>query len=537
MIRRALDSIVETFLPHRALARLQARVTIEQIHAITGGDGSGYDAAARNRLTKFGAGGADTENALPPEQIERLAFFSWKLYRNVPHAGKIVRSLESKIVGAGNEPQSLATLGGKPADEFRERAESLWRAISGRIDVRGTPGKGGQSLEMIQRSLIRNTVLSGEAFLKFVQPSDEQVEELDLPIPLQIQMIQPRRLMNDVAGNDRVFRGVEFDENGRRVAYHLNDFSPTGVIRLAATTPVPVSEMLHLYLMTDVDQIRGTPWFHAILKKMDNVGDYEEYEMTAAKMAACVMMAIKKSSGQTENWGAQPSAGQDSLDSDGNQLSFLQPGAIVDVGVDGSIDAFDPQRPNQQAVEFLNHIGRSEAAGVPGMKASTITQDFRGSSFASERSSDNDIWPEILALQDWFNKSINQPLYDRIVQDGIIAGWFEGAVTDKEFQQNKDQLLQAQWSVPVQAAINPKDDVVAAVMRIAAGLSTPQIEAAKLGRNWDDILAALKTFIDRATDEYDIPPALIDSFLGIQNNGISVENQTAAIKAAAASAA
>lgn len=512
-------------------------MTIEQINAITGGDAAGYDAAARNRLTKFSTGGDVTENTLPREQIERLVFFSWQMFRNVPHAGKIVRSLESKIVGAGNEPQSLATIGGQPADDFRERAEALWKAISGRIDVRGTPGKGGQSLEMIQRALVRNTVLSGEAFLKFVQPSDEQVEELDLPIPLQIQMVQPGRLMDDVTGNDRVFRGVEFDGNGRRIAYHLYDFTPAGLTRLAAAPPVPVSQMLHLYLSNDVDQIRGTPWFHAILKKMNNVGDYEEYEMTAAKMAACVMMAIKRSSGTKEPWGAKPGGGQDSQDSDGNQLSFLQAGAIVDVGLDGSIDAFDPQRPNTQAVEFLNHCGRSEAAGVPGMKASTITQDFRGSSFASERSSDNDTWPEILALQNWFNKSINQPLYDRIIQDGITAGWFTGVVSDGEFKENKDQLLQAQWSVPVQQAINPKDDVVAAVMRIAAGLSTPQIEAAKLGRNWDDILAAFKTFIARAKDDHDIPQALIDSFLGIQNNGINVENQTAAIKAAAASAA
>lgn len=523
MLGRILDRAIAVFSPQMALRRLQARHTIEQLFGAATGGRVGYDAVIPNRLQRCFTGREICENDLPHGQITRLRWLSWQLYRTTPQARKAVNSLQSKIVGKGCLPNCLATRDdGSAHQEFRLAAERLIRHHWKMCDVRGMPGFGGTSFGQMQRQVIKNVVLSGEVLSRFVQPDAKDLEERPLVssgVSLLLT-IPANRLCHDrygESGGELVFRGVEFDPRGRRLAYYLErtDYCSMEARPLTyAEEVVKASEILHLLITEDVDQVRGTPWFAAALRNMANVEDYEFDEVTAAKMAACVVLGFRKATGQTQ-WGLQP--GHNQGRPDGNQATHLQPGMIVDLGVDGELQGFNPERPNSNAEAFLNHLIRMISSALPGMKGTTLTGDYRGASYTTERAADNDTWPEIEAIQDWFCDHWASPIYTRWIEEALVSGYFDGIITESEFADRKVDFLAHEWACPTQPSINPKDDVTAAQMRIKAGLSTPQQEAANVNGNWEEILAKIVEF-RKSVVEAGLPESYADTLLGILPN-------------------
>ena len=96
------------------------------------------------------------------------------------------------------------------------------------------------------------------------------------------------------------YRGIELDDAGRRVAYHIltqnhDEFS--------ATVPEPVrisaDEILHLYAQDDVDQLRGVPWFAPAIFHVQDGGDYQYNVLKASAIAACFVAGYSLPQGKT----------------------------------------------------------------------------------------------------------------------------------------------------------------------------------------------------------------------------------------------
>jgi hypothetical protein len=133
---------------------------------------------------------------------------------------------------------------------------------------------------------------------------------------------------------------------------------------------------------------------------------------------------------------------------------------------------------------------------MPGVKGSTLTGDYRGGSFASERAADNEVWPEAEVVQDWFAEQYFQPIYEEVITQGILIGYFAGVVTPEEFAARKDSFLACAWQGPVARSINPVDDATAASLRKQTLISSPQIEAQKEGRISLDLLRDVYQYIE-----------------------------------------
>lgn len=506
------------------LARVR-NATQSQLDALVGSQG-GYDAGKLNRLTKGRSGQRMDENAVPRAQVGRLRWQSWNLYRNNPHARKIVRTLEAKVVGRGLSPQSQAVDGsGNPHRAFRERAQQLWRDIGDEIDQRGRPGFGGLHLTDLQKAALRAVILGGEVLTHYRPITDAARRRRRLTVPLQAQLVHADRLYESHV-SDSAFHGIELDPlTDRRTGYHLwtrHPADPRGPGN-PPTITIPADSMSHLYVVEDVDQLRGVPWFSAALLKMRDTGDYEFNELTAAAMSACVVLGYRRATGQSE-FGLAASDSDELTDDDGNEIKHIQPGMFVDLGADGDLTGFNPQRPSSDAPEFISHLLRSEAAGVPGVKGSTLTGDYRRASFASERSADNDAWPELEGVQDWFAFNWCQPLYEKVVEAAFMAGYFSGVVSDAEFSANRKSFLAANWQGPVALSINPKDDAEAARERVRNGSSSVQREAAKLGRNWREIVKERAEFREFA-EEQGLTEDDINQMLGIEQNDMAPDEQ------------
>lgn len=503
MIGTTIDKLIGVFSPTWAAKRILARATMAQINSFTGGK-SGYEAGRLNRLTAGRNGGPQNENGIASDQLDRLRWSSWNLYRNNPHARKIVRTIQAKVIGRGIVPRSGATNDdGTPHTEFRTRAQQLWSEMGTRIDFSGLPGRGGQSMAGLQKLALKSVILTGETLFKMRTPYPEDVKVRGLPVQKLLQLIDASRLTDQsgipVADGNVMYRGIELDSTLRRAFYHIADNPPSEFESRSTTNArrIPASDMGHLFIAEDVDQLRGVPWFAPCLLQARDTGDYQYNEMKASAIASCVVLGYRKASGAKHFGLANPDAAQpagDLVDGDGNPITAMQPGMMINLGRDGELVGFNPARPATSAEAWINHMVRTMAVGMSGVKASTLTGDYRNASFSSERSADNDVWPELEDLQDWFSDSFCQPIYEAIITAGVKSGYFDGVVTAGQFVARKNEFLAAEWQGPVARSINPVDDANAASLRIKAGISSPQLECAQLGRNWQEITKQVAEF-------------------------------------------
>lgn len=528
-----IDRFISIISPSWAVNRAAARATLSQMEAYGASTKGGYEAGRLSRLTRGSQAGDVKEFAIPQEQIDRLRYSSWNLYRNNPYARKIVRSIESKVVGSGLQPNSVAINDdGTPNTAFRQRAKQLWMSLNNGFDYRGTPGKGGQTLGGMQRLALRSVVLSGETLYRLVPIKPNEQISREIQIPLALQLIDAGRLADDMAfatagipDGHSVYRGIELDADGRRVQYWLNTYQP-GTLNQTVVEPFSASEIGHLFIEEDIDQLRGTPWFAANLLQMRDTGDLQYNVITSSKMASCVVLGYRKPTGATR-FGLNQSSennstsadGTDLTDADGNPITKIQPGMFVNLGRDGELSGFAPPQLNMNIEGFIQHMLRGVSAGLPGIKASTVTGDYRNSSFSSEKAADNDTWPEVTALQEWFATSFCHPIYESTLKAGVLSGYFDGIVDAAEFTANPTRYTAAVWQGPVSKSINEVDDINAAGLRMQFGVSSPQRECAKVGVDWREIVNDIAEFY-AAAKEAGLPEEVVNNVLSVGSQDV-----------------
>lgn len=501
MIARAIDALVAAFSPRAGLERLALRASLDNIHKLLGGPG-GYDAARLSRLNSFKP--TLNENAIDSGALDRLEGQARDLWRNNPHARKIVRQIQVKALGKGMRPISQALKGdGKPDFAFRKRANLIWQRFCGQSDSRGLPGKGGQHFGDQAKTALASVIRSGNVLYRMRTLSAAEQKKRGLALPLVLQLIDAGRLDHslDTFGSDggrRIFRGVELNTDGTVAAYHVLPAHPSDPMGdyTDDSTRIPASEMGHVFAADDIDQVVGVSWFAPALTPMRDTGDYTYAELKAAAMSACVVMGIKMPTGAGSPGLAAPT-GASLTDNDGNPITRMQPGMVFNLGADGKLEGFNPQRPNTNAAEFIAHLLRSIAAGFPGIKGSSVTGDYRGSSFASERAADNELWPEVEGLQAWWGCSFCQPIYEQVVTTAVLLGEFDDVLSAPDFLARKASYLAAEWQGPVQKSINPVDDEKASESALRNCTSSVQIEGAKKGRNALDILQDVEEYAEQ----------------------------------------
>jgi lambda family phage portal protein len=145
-----------------------------------------------------------------------------------------------------------------------------------------------------------------------------------LAIPMRLQVLEPDYLDTNRNGlaaisGGPIIDGVEFDKQGRRVAYWLFTSHPGGQ-RLMTTrfesVRVPAERVLHIYRVDRPGQVRGVPWLASAITRLKDLDDFEDAELMQQKVAACFGAFVTDIEGA-----ATPIGGPSSTDSDGIRSS------------------------------------------------------------------------------------------------------------------------------------------------------------------------------------------------------------------------
>ncbi len=537
MIGESLDKLISVVSPKWAASRAAHRQAfqVSSAHAqqhrsmqklFSAGSG-GYEAGKHDRLKGYLTNGSYRENAIPREQIDVLRWRSWMLYRNCAQARKIIRNLKSKVVGRGLIPQPQSVrVDGTPHVEFRKRARTIWKQWCLECDYRGKPGFGGATFAQNCKTGLQNVVLSGGLLFRFHVMTVAEQRKRGLSLPLTIQFMHVDCLDRSKHGGAD-WNGLKLDDEGRVVGYYVLK-GGVDALNSAQTESVFVSaaDMGHLFAEEDIDQLLGAPWMGATLVTADDRRSYEHSELVSAEMGACFVAGYRRGTGQGP-FGLQGDQAADGAFTDpaGNPIMRLQPGMFLNLGRDGAFETINPARPNPNAEGFINHLVRGEAVAMPGTKSSTLTGDYRQSSFSSERSADNDTWPEIEELQDWLAFGLCNRVYETVITTAVLMGLFDDieGFTKQDFIQRRSDYLEANWQGPVARSINPRDDAGAADLRIKARISSIQREAAQVGRDWRELVQEHDEFIDYC-NELGLPEEFWQEALGIKPAPAAPEN-------------
>ena len=516
--------------------RRETRALMSQLQAI-GGIKGGYWAALGSALKHPRATGNHSENAIDPSQFPLLSSGAWDRYRIDPHFRKIVRSLSAKVIGHGLMPNSQARRpNGEPFEEFRARAKQLWEDCHGAIDWHGKPGQGGETLVGLELLAFRTVLLSGEQLFTLRPLNGAEQVARGLPVPLAIQLIDPQRMAEDAAATliedgHVYYRGIELDADRVRYRYWINDYM-TGSVNVSELQvqpkPYSAARIYHVYLKEDDDQLRGTTWFAAALMPARHGSDLRYNVVKSSAMQACVVLSYTLAAGKSK-FGKTPSDASNLTDADGNALTHFSPGMCINKGKEGNVEMHSPNINISGYDGLIASVSRDEAAAVPGTKSSTVTGDYRNSSFSSERSADNDAWPEIEVVQEWFSSQFCQPIYEAIVTAGVAEGYFDGipGFSVEAFNRNRASFLRCKWQGPVARSINPVDDENASELRLRGGRSSPQRECAKNGVVFDEVLDEIVEAREKIKQR-GLPEVVFNSIMGLDSKDLLSTAETAA---------
>ncbi len=283
-----LDRMVGFFSPKALLKRKRAKLYNSWIERK-------YEAAAAGRRTSGWCATNGSANAEISTALSKVRDRARDLVRNNPYASRGVQVITNNVVGRGIKTQ-IKVDDNRRTNRREERLNRVWRAWS---DTPACDYEGIHNFNGLQRLVMRSVAESGEVFVRIRRTSRRQVlgpdgQLTEVP-PIQLQILESdfvssTRRSGVLPNGNQIIQGVEIDETGRKVAYHVylahpggNDLSPASRF---TTTRVPAEEMLHLYRVDRPGALRGISWLSPIALRLRDFDLYEDAQLKRQQCAA-----------------------------------------------------------------------------------------------------------------------------------------------------------------------------------------------------------------------------------------------------------
>ena len=311
--------------------------------------GRGYD-AAKNTPRRA----RRTQTAVTPEEEqfdtgdrERVIATLLDFRRNNPVVKSLCRLRETDVVGAGIQPQAQT---GSP--ELDSLLESLWDGWSNAPEVTQT-----MDLREVQRQLASLPLIFGDGGLLLTSSGRVQVVEGDRIGTENVSF--PWQRDDDPTGNVRNVGGVEINKQGRPVAYHVGTRGDGG--SLTNVRRIPARNFIFHKKRIRPSQVRGVPELATVCDDIQDVDEYDELEMVAAKVSATLAVAVKREGAIDYELARRADDNED------DRLQNLQVGAFQYLEPGEDVQVISGNRPNVNSIDYLVYRLRKVGAtlGVP----------------------------------------------------------------------------------------------------------------------------------------------------------------------------
>ncbi|WP_154695669.1 phage portal protein, partial [Clostridium botulinum] len=216
-----IDKFLYNVAPHKALKREVARKRLSILN-------TGYSQYGANRTKKSMLGWNSRGGSVKEDIIDNLKMLrerSRDLYMGVPIATGALKTTRTNVVGSGLKLKSQidSKFLGLTEEETIELEEKIEREFSLWADSVHCDLERMNNFYELQQLAFLSWLMNGDCFTSL--PINERP---NMPYDLRIQLIEADRISTpkDKQYKDNIHAGVEFNENGEVVAYHISNEHP-----------------------------------------------------------------------------------------------------------------------------------------------------------------------------------------------------------------------------------------------------------------------------------------------------------------------
>ncbi|MET0375190.1 MAG: phage portal protein [Rhizorhabdus sp.] len=445
-----IDRVIGAVAPERALSREKARLKLSAVRGIR----AQYDGAAHSRRTQ---GWRRTNRDANHELLgaaQVLAATARDMVRNNPYAERAVSAIASDLVGTGITFEVQRN--GQPDEALTALAQS-------HLETTACDPEGRHNIYGLQLLAARTVVESGACLARY-RP---RFRRDGLPVPFQIQMIEPDQLdagRNGLLETGRYVSGIEFDRLGARKAYwtfpdHPGAMMTAGMI----ATPVPAADMLHVFRTDRPGQQHGASWFAPVILSMRDFAEYQDGQLLRQKIAgswAVFRIGMEGDDGEAPE--------------DADRADFVEPGTIEDLPAGADVKFANPPGVVGYA-DFTKISVRTFATGMN--LPYDIFGDLEGVNFSSGR---------IGRIQ--YHGQLDSWTWNMLIPqfcDGVGA-WFFRAAAQLGHDVTGCKMV---WTPPRRPMLDMATEGPAIRDMVRSGLMDPETAIRERGENPDTVLA------------------------------------------------
>ncbi|WP_316979972.1 phage portal protein [Shumkonia mesophila] len=318
-----------------------------------------------------------------------------------------------------------------------------------------------------------------------------------------IQVVDPDRLSNpnNVPDTVSLKGGVEINAYGAPQAYHIRAHHPadSGLAsmdsmrweRIPRRTPWGRTRVIHFFEAERADQTRGKSILTPVVEKFRMEDRYGRTELQAALVNAIFAAFIESPFDHSlleEALDTGVSAYQTARADFHNDRRLTLDGVRIPTLFPGESFKFSAaERPNASFAEFERAVLRHIAAGI-GQSYEQVAGDWSQTNYSSARAALLEAWKFLIARRDSYAAGVATPIFVLWLEEAIDNGTVEVPAGAPAFWDNVAAWTRCRWIGPGRGWVDPTKEAQAALMRIDAGLSTLQDEAAEQGKDYEEIL-------------------------------------------------
>lgn len=485
MKRNIIDKIISAFNPKAGLKRDYARYKSEMLENIKD-SGYGYHGANSYRKSTIGwmyRGGSHKEDI--EDNISILRQRARDLYMGGSSLSTgAVKTMRTNVVGVGLKLKS--TIDRKYLNLSEETADKIERDIEREFDLWAENTNCDlQRLDTfteLQQLVFLNWLISGDVIATL--PVTKRKNSV---YDLRINLVEADRLCTPDSEllNTSIIEGVEHNENGEVIAYHIAKHHPletTSTVHEwqrveAYGNKTGRRNVLHIMNRERIGQCRGIPFVAPIIEDLKQLSRYTEAELMAAVISGMYTIFIEHSTeGEGEPLGSVIDEKQQIDRSDEKSIE-LGNGLIMDLEPGAKANATNPGRPNAQFDAFTTSISRYIGAALE-IPYEILLKHF-SSSYSASRGALLEYFKSVKMYRAWLTNDFCQPIFEEWLSEAVAKGRIKapGFFRDPAI---KAAYCKAEWNGPSTGQLDPLKEVNAAEKRVQNGFSTRARETVEL---------------------------------------------------------
>lgn len=484
-----LDKIIESVSPKAALQREYARQKLSIVKSIKN---SGYDESGASK-SKNSMKGWNAISKSPQEDIDKnlgtLRQRSRSLFTSAPIAVSALKTNRTNIVGMGLRLRPI--IDAERLGLTHDQA-ALWNKNTQREFELWASSKFSDATRVnnfyeAQQVVCLSWLMNGDACA--VIKYDKQKNNY-MPYGLRFHLIESDKVCTPYSygsyvdlrakaeNGNRIYNGVEIDDNGAIQAYYICNGYPNSSlvaqkdwVRVEAfnkTTGLP--NVLMIFEAERPEQYRGVPYLSPVIEALKQLTRYSEAEIMAAVINGffTVFITTEKNPSEVSFGGIDEDTEEESSSNYG-----LGPGMINILAPGEDIKMADPSRPTGNFDAFTSAYAKQIGAALE-IPVELLLKSFT-SSYSASKAALEEAWKAFSMKRSWLANDFCQPIYEIFLHEAIGNGRIKapGFFLDPSIRK---AYCKAEWNGPAKGMLDPLKEVNAASKRINLGLSTREIE-------------------------------------------------------------